>query len=171
VDETYIERAPRDPWTLWIMGFWVLLALFFIVGRLWVWLLIVAIMLATEAHSLRSRAKVEYSLTAGGFEILSDGKALVSVPYGDVLALRRHHNMRGTRAILADMGCFRETKAYPSAGFGRPRWLLVYQDEDGRDLPAMFEPSRTLRDKLRERVYRAIEETPDAEEGPAPREP
>lgn len=169
-----MEQAPQGQWTPLILGFWTFLAVYFLVTGMWVWLLIVAVNLGTEIYNTRTRAAVSYAATAGGLEVRVRGKRAVAVPYGDILAMRKHVNNSRTRTVLTDFGVYRQPKAYPATGLGGARWLLLYRDpEDGRDLPIFFEPSRKFRDLLRRRIYQAIEESPVSleSEGPEPDSP
>ena len=162
MDGTYVEKAPRSKWTSLILGFWGVLALYFLLTELWVWLLIVAVNLATEIYNTRARSRVSYAATGEALEIRTLRKVEVEIPYGDILALRKYVSGKRTRAILSSFDVYRQPKAYPAAGLGAMRWLLLYRDqEDGRDLPIFFEPSRQLRDLLRRRIYAAIEASPE----------
>ena len=165
--ETYVERAPQSKWTPLILGFWGVLAVYFLFTEMWVWLLIVAVNLGTEIYNTRARSRVSYAATEDALEIRTRGKTEVEIPYGDILALRKYVSGKKTRAILSHFDVYRQPKTYPAAGFGTVRWLVLYRDQtDGRDLPIFFEPSRKLRDLLRQRIYEAIEESPEPEEEP-----
>ena len=162
MDGTYVERAPGGKWTPVILGFWALLAVYFLFTSTWIWLFIVTVNVAAELYNVRMRSGVSYAATDEGLEIRDRRKKELAIPYGDILALRKHVTNKKTSGILSDFDCFRVPKAFPATGLGGQRWLLLYRDaEDGRDLPLYFEPSRKLRDLLRRRIYQAIEDAGD----------